>query len=165
MGIGDVTRDDVLKTLEEYDDLGKEAFLAHYGYQRARSYLLVHNGLRYDSKAIVGVAHRHVDGRALGSGDFSGGAATVVAASTVLGFHVEGPQTNEAARPSLGARLLVSPAFGKAESRRHWGHTWAWTAPFTEPKYADNLADDELSKLRRSAPRWPSPLLGSYSKP
>ncbi|MFI0819826.1 hypothetical protein ACH4TX_28455 [Streptomyces sp. NPDC021098] len=147
MGIGDITRDGVLKTLEEYDDLGGEAFLARYGYQRARSYLLVHNGRRYDSKAIVGVAHRHVSGRALGSGEFSGGAATVVPVLTGLGFHVEGPQANEAAHPSPGARLLVSPAFGKAESRRHWRDTLDHTVPFTEPRHADKLTDGELHRL------------------
>ncbi|MFF7649851.1 hypothetical protein ACFZCY_08320 [Streptomyces sp. NPDC007983] len=147
MGIGDVTRDAVLKTLEEYDDLGGEVFLAHYGYQRARSYLIVHNGRHYDSKAIVGVAHRHVTGRALGSGDFSGGAATVVPALTGLGFHVEGPRAVEGTPPSLGVRLLVSPAFGKAESRRHWADTLDHTVPFTEPKYAGSLTDGELSSL------------------
>ncbi|WP_211265255.1 hypothetical protein [Actinacidiphila oryziradicis] len=121
MGISDVTRDGVLQALAEYDDVGGEVFLARYGFKPARTYRLVHDGRRYDSKAIVGVAHRHVNGHALTSGDFSGGAATVVPVLEKLGFVVEGPSSAELgiAGSTFTARLLVSPAFGSAESRRH----------------------------------------------
>ena len=47
----------VLKALAEYDQLGKDAFLARYGYGPSRTYFLIHDGKRYDSKAIAGVAH------------------------------------------------------------------------------------------------------------
>ena len=43
--------------IAEYDRLGRDVFLTTYGYGPANSYLLVHNGRRYDSKAIAGVAH------------------------------------------------------------------------------------------------------------
>lgn len=52
MGISDVTRDGVLQALAEYDDVGGEVFLARYGFKPARTYRLVHDGRRYDSKAL-----------------------------------------------------------------------------------------------------------------
>ena len=55
--LGDVTRDGVLTAIEEFDRLGRAAFLDKYGFGEARSYYLVHEGKQYDSKAIVGVAH------------------------------------------------------------------------------------------------------------
>ncbi|MCU1617166.1 MAG: hypothetical protein JWO98_4706 [Frankiales bacterium] len=164
MGIADVTRDNVLQTLAEYDDLGGEVFLANYGFKPARSYLLLHDGRRYDSKAIVGVAHRHVNGRALGSGDFSGGAATVVPVLTRLGFRVEGPQTGEGlAGSAFMARLLVSPAFGSAESRQHWKDTLDQTVSFTESKYADKLTADQLRRLTELHPDGRSRFWGARS--
>lgn len=63
MGLADVTRDAVLEAIREYDELGGELFLRTYGFEGSRSYFLVHEGRRYDSKALCGVAHKHVQGR------------------------------------------------------------------------------------------------------
>ncbi|MBB5955917.1 putative restriction endonuclease [Saccharothrix tamanrassetensis] len=90
MGYADVRRQDVSAAIAEYDELGKDAFLAKYRYAEARQYLLVHGGRRYDSKAIVGVAHRHLTGTALTPDEFSGGRATVGRHLAALGFRVEG---------------------------------------------------------------------------
>ncbi|WP_410598438.1 protein NO VEIN domain-containing protein [Amycolatopsis sp. lyj-90] len=88
MAYTDVTTEAVLKTLAEYDsDPG--AFFATYGFDVARQYELVHDGKRYPSKAIVGVAHRYIDGHALRPGDFTGGRATVKRHLERLGFAVE----------------------------------------------------------------------------
>jgi hypothetical protein len=57
MGLNDVTREGVLAAMGEFDRLGRDAFLAKYGFGGARAYFLVHEGRRYDSKAIVGAAH------------------------------------------------------------------------------------------------------------
>jgi hypothetical protein len=57
---GDLTREAVLRAISEYDALGRDAFLAKYGYRPARSYYLSHQGRRFDSKAIAGVAHAYV---------------------------------------------------------------------------------------------------------
>jgi hypothetical protein len=55
MGLSDLTdRSAVLQAIAEYDQLGRESFLARYGFGPARSYFLLHNGKRYDSKAIAG---------------------------------------------------------------------------------------------------------------
>lgn len=143
----------MLHTLAECDDLGRGAFLAKYRFKPARSYLIAHDGRRYDSKAIVGVAHRHVSGRVLGAGDFSGGAATVVPVLSRLGFRVEGPREGEASTEAGRAtRLLVSPAFGSAESRRHWKDTLAQKVSFTEPRYAEMLTDGQVRRLKELHP-------------
>ncbi|WP_328914395.1 MULTISPECIES: hypothetical protein [unclassified Streptomyces] len=153
MGIADVTRDTVLQTLAEYDDLGREVFLAKYGFKPARSYFILHNGRRYDSKAIVGAAHRHANGEALRSADFSGGASTVVPVLTRLGFRVEGLTKGEEPTNSGSlARLLISPSFGSPESRQHWKDTLDQPVQFTEFKYADRLTDDQRDRLKELHP-------------
>ncbi|WP_405600359.1 HNH endonuclease [Streptomyces sp. NBC_01410] len=75
---GAITRDDILKTLEEYDHLGRDAFLGAYGYGEASTYLIVHDGKEYDSKAVAGVAHKHQHGRPLTRLEFSGGVGHAV---------------------------------------------------------------------------------------
>jgi hypothetical protein len=76
--LNDITRDAVLKAIDEYDELGQDAFLSRHGFGSARSYFLIRNGKTYDSKAIVGVAHGYLPGRQpLSAGKFSGGEATV----------------------------------------------------------------------------------------
>ena len=90
MGLRDITRTAVLAAIAEYDRLGQDEFLDKYGFDRARSYLLIHNGKAYDSKAIVGVAHGFLpEERALTARDFSGGEATVGRLLRGLGFTVQ----------------------------------------------------------------------------
>ncbi len=85
-----ITRDAVLKAMEDYDALGQSEFLDIYGFHPARSYVLVHNGKRYDSKAIVGVAHGYLPGKEpLTASDFSGGEATVGRLLRRLGFTLQ----------------------------------------------------------------------------
>ncbi|GAA4561072.1 HNH endonuclease [Planotetraspora kaengkrachanensis] len=91
MALSDLRREMVLSAIEEYDKLGRDAFLETYGYGPARGYFLLYDGKRYDSKAIVGVAHRDVDGWPLRAEDFSGGNATVARALRDLGFEVTRP--------------------------------------------------------------------------
>ncbi|MEU6079027.1 HNH endonuclease [Streptomyces sp. NPDC047108] len=78
MAKGAISRDDILKTLEEYEHLGREAFLNMYGYGEANTYLLVHDGKEYDSKAIAGVAHKHQHGAPLTNKQLSGGVGHAV---------------------------------------------------------------------------------------
>jgi 5-methylcytosine-specific restriction protein A len=90
MGLRDITRAAVLAAIAEYDRLGQGEFLGKYGFDRARSYLLIHDGKAYDSKAAVGVAHGFLPGeRALSARDFSGGEATVGRLLRGLGFTVQ----------------------------------------------------------------------------
>jgi hypothetical protein len=89
MGIGLLSKPHAVHAaMEEYDRLGREAFLEKYGFRPARSYFVEHEGRRYDSKAIVGAAvgKEHPDRGPLRPDEFSGGDATVRAKLEALGF-------------------------------------------------------------------------------
>ena len=96
MALSDVTAEGVERAIAEFDRLGREAFLSKYGFGQARGYFLVRGGRRYDSKAVVGVAHGYagLGLGPLGPHDFSGGEATVVRLLESLGFDVERPPRN-----------------------------------------------------------------------
>lgn len=81
----------VLKAVEEFDQMGRDAFLAKYGFGKATSYFLVVGDKEYDSKAVVGAAHGYQHGTRLTHDDFSGGDATVAARLERLGFEVTRP--------------------------------------------------------------------------
>ena len=90
-----IRRGDVIRTIAEYDRLGRDTFLSTHGFGNATEYVLMHEGYGYDSKAIVGVAHRYATGRELAPSDFNGdhdGAAQVL---RDLGFVVRGGETWE----------------------------------------------------------------------
>ncbi|MEZ0385232.1 HNH endonuclease [Mycobacterium sp. pW045] len=89
MGLMDLTADAVNAALDEYDQLGGDAFRAKYGYGSAKDYFVVRDGKSYDSKAIAGAAHGYLPGRTpLLADTFTGGKATVVRRLRLLGFHV-----------------------------------------------------------------------------
>lgn len=82
----------VQAALDEYEQLGKDAFLRKYGLREASSYLVRNprtQGLA-DSKAIAGVAlaYQYPESGGLDAKDFSGGAATVQRALERLGFEL-----------------------------------------------------------------------------
>lgn len=86
-----LTREHILQSIAECDDMGRDAFLERYRFGSARRYFLVHNGKRYDSKAIVGVAHKFATGHALertGNKTFFGG-KPIRRALEKLGFEME----------------------------------------------------------------------------
>lgn len=73
MSLADITRDAVLGVLDEYDRVGRHAFLDRYGCGPVKKYFLTVDVKRYDSKAIVGAAHGRLDGqRPLRADEFSG---------------------------------------------------------------------------------------------
>jgi hypothetical protein len=76
--------------VEEFDRLGRDAFLEKYGFGRARRYFLSFRGHLYDSKAIVGVAYgiQFPAKGTLRPHRFSGGAATVQRKLEDLEFEV-----------------------------------------------------------------------------
>ena len=86
----DVTRDDVLRAIQEYDQLGPERFFSEHGFGPSRSYELVWDERHYPHKAILGTAYEFATGQHLGSGDFEGGKSGAVAVLTRLGFTVQG---------------------------------------------------------------------------
>jgi hypothetical protein len=91
MPLSDLTdRAAVQAAIDQCEELGRDPFLARYGFRRARSYFPLHNGIRYDSKAIAGVAHgiQHPELGVLRPGEFTGGEKTVKAKLESLGFKV-----------------------------------------------------------------------------
>jgi 5-methylcytosine-specific restriction protein A len=57
MTLGDLTdRTAVERAIAEFDQVGRDAFLAKYGFGPARKWFVESRGKRYDSKAIAGAA-------------------------------------------------------------------------------------------------------------
>lgn len=96
--LSDITRTGVESAVRDFDDIGRDAVLDRYGFNRTRGYFLVRDGHRYDSKAICGAAHgfdRPAEGP-LRPDDFSGGNATVAQLLERLRFAVTRPASNRA---------------------------------------------------------------------
>jgi hypothetical protein len=121
MGLAQLTRDNVLKAIAEFDRLGREEFLRRHGFGQSRSYLLRYEGRLYDSKAIVGVAHGFLPEGigALTARNFSGGAATVQATLSRLGFEV----ISDAIAPDI----------------KEWRETFQVGAAYTREQVADAI--------------------------
>ncbi len=84
-----VTRAAILSAISEFDGMGRDPFLARYGYRPANRFHLRHGLRSYDSKAILGVAWGIANGcpAALAS-EFSGGAATAERVFAREGFKI-----------------------------------------------------------------------------
>ncbi|WP_439811684.1 HNH endonuclease [Streptomyces sp. P9-2] len=145
MGLDDIRYDHIIAATEEFRRLGRDAFLRTYGFGRARSYELVLDGSRYDSKAIAGVAHGYATGDFLKARDFSGGAATVARCLRELGFVVETgePSPNRAALLARLRKLKVSRGPGSPAPSRHQPLSLLWAIARTA---------DELPRLTS----WPT---------
>src|SRR6266536_2553003 len=85
----EVSRDDVMRAIQEYDRLGPERFFAKHGFAPTTTYELVHNDRSYPPKALLGTAYELATGRRLASGDFEGGKAGAVRVLGKLGFTVQ----------------------------------------------------------------------------
>ncbi len=72
------SREAVLKAIAEFDDLGRDAFLQKYGFDRSRSFVVAYGGREYDSKPLIGAgfAYQFPDAVPLRAGEFSGGDET-----------------------------------------------------------------------------------------
>lgn len=78
MALRDVTAEGVQRAINEFDQLGRDAFLSKYGFGEARDWFLSYRERLYDAKAIIGVAHGYdrPDSGLLQPNDFKGGADT-----------------------------------------------------------------------------------------
>src|SRR5271156_7111376 len=85
----DVTRDDVVRAIQEYDRLGPEQFFSEHGFGPTTTYELVCGKRRYPPKAVLGAAYEFATGQQLGSGDFEGGKTGAVRVLGNLGFSIE----------------------------------------------------------------------------
>lgn len=111
-----VTRHNVLQAIAEYDERGGEEFLDLYGFAPVPGYALVHEGRSYDSRAVLGVAHRFATGRLATSDEFHGGMQDAVAILRKRGFEVTLPAS--APRPvPVKATRTRTPAVRSTTSR------------------------------------------------
>lgn len=84
-----VSRDDVMRAIQEYDRLGPDQFFAQHGFAPATTYELIYNDRSYPPKALLGTAYEFATGRRLASGDFEGGKVGAVRVLGKLGFTVQ----------------------------------------------------------------------------
>jgi len=105
----------VRMAVREFDRIGRDAFLRKYGFRRARGYVLVLDGKRYDSKAIFGAAHGYQFPKLgpLPWRAFSGGAKTVERKLEAMGFRIE-RRVAEAPKPAI--RVAIREAQREAEA-------------------------------------------------
>ena len=87
-----VTRDDVVRAIQEYDWLGPEQFFSEHGFAPTTTYELAWKGRRYPPKAILGTAYELATGQRLGSSEFEGGKTGAVRVLGQLGFIVKAKQ-------------------------------------------------------------------------
>ena len=84
-----VTRDDVVRAIREYDRIGSAQFFSEHGFGESRSYELIWEKRHYPHKAILGTAYELATGERLAAGDFEGGKAGAVKVLGKLGFDVQ----------------------------------------------------------------------------
>jgi 5-methylcytosine-specific restriction protein A len=99
--INDLTsRDAVKAAIEECDRLGRDNFLALYGFGRSITYPLIFKGREYDSKAIAGVAYGKQFGTPMRASEFSGGVEGALPPLLKLGFKVRGSEKTNTRGPA-----------------------------------------------------------------
>jgi hypothetical protein len=84
-----VTRAEVLRAIQEYDQLGPAGFFAAHGFAPTTTYELVWDERHYPPKAILGTAYEFATGQRLASGDFEGGKTGAVKVLGKLGFTIQ----------------------------------------------------------------------------
>ena len=87
---GLTSRQAVDDALDEFDDIGREAFLKKYGFRDARDYFLVTERGSYDSKAVFAAAYQNQHGVSLSPADFSGGKHGAAGRLADLGYDIPG---------------------------------------------------------------------------
>ncbi|GAA0946912.1 HNH endonuclease signature motif containing protein [Actinocorallia libanotica] len=166
----DLTAAAVHSALLEFDDLGREAFLAKYGFHRARKFFVRHEGREYDSKAIAGAAHGYLPGTApLRASEFSGGESHVVGVLRALGFTVidrsadpiplgpfapiRGLKPNcVKSGPMLKQAVVLAWAIGRAVEGHPRLEPWAQTRDLLHPLLKEHKRDGESDRPNPAHP-------------
>ncbi|EXG82031.1 hypothetical protein [Cryptosporangium arvum] len=164
MSLADVDGAAVRKAIAEHDEIGQTEFLRRHGFRPALRYQVLHDGRRYDSKAILGVAHQYATGAPLAAAQFSGGEATVVRRLEQLGFTIDdvdakpdattgpnrpAPESLDASRPPL---VLIAPSTGNKAARSRFSDTLAQPVDYTDDRLRNALSDSERASLERLHP-------------
>lgn len=117
----------VLKAMEQFDRIGRGAFLSQHGYGQAQNWYVRRGKKLYDSKAIAGVAVGiQLRRPPLRHDEFSGGAATVVPVLRNLGFDVIDIREDGVSAPPPRAKTF--PPKWRLVSDERRSHRWftAW---------------------------------------
>jgi len=99
-----VSRQHILQAIAEWDTRGGDDFLGVYGFGPSTVAPLLHEGRSYDSRAILGVAHRYATGRLATSDEFHGGAQGMADLLRRRGFDVAGVPAGAGAPAARAAR-------------------------------------------------------------
>jgi hypothetical protein len=97
--------------MDEFDTLGRDAFLEKYNFGPALRYFVMRDGKAYDSKAIYGVAHglQFPEYGQVSSNDFPGGEHPVKNPLEALGYEFRSLETaTEATIPSAAELSITS---------------------------------------------------------
>ncbi len=122
MGLGEITsRDAVLDAIDEYEDLGADAFLERYGSGLSTSMTIEYVGRRFAALPALSVAHRVMHGTLLPPSELTHEGDAQRQLET-LGFRVSG------ASPAAGRRASSSTA-RKSTPRPRGGSSAVATAP------------------------------------
>lgn len=128
MSLSEITSPSAIRqAIAEFDVIGRDAFLAKYGFSKARSFFLEVDGRLYDSKAVIGAAHGYQfpEWGPLAYDAFSGGAKTVQRKLEELGFRVKviGPTADDAFSPYTSERLNVGHVYTREKLATIFGIT------------------------------------------
>ena len=109
--------------MAEHDRLGPSEFLRRHGYGDPSRYWILHNGRRYPSKAILGVAWYYEDlaRPALHPSQFFGGEATVQRKAEQLGFRVSVNPASQPAGQLVSGQLTQGEVYTRADLAERLG--------------------------------------------
>jgi hypothetical protein len=85
----DITRKQILGAINIHKGMGREGFLAHFGFKPSHTFKLRYKGTDYDSKAIIGVA------AGLAADEFSGGTSRLLPVCRRCEFQLVNVKTGE----------------------------------------------------------------------
>lgn len=152
MTLSNINRSAVIQAIDEFDRVGRDAFLEHHGFGRSRAYLLKYDGKHYDSKAILGVAHGYSGGDRLPlrATEFSGGEATVAHTLIGLGFEVQASEV-PAVGNSRGNLSAEGFAYWWVNNKQTYAHeiggNYLWS-PTTRSDGGRNEFYDNMKRVR-----------------
>lgn len=106
----------VEKAMAEFRALGRDAFVARYGFRRSQDFFVVHEGRAYDSKPLAAAAHGHQRGfKPLQFDDFSGG-DPVIKTFERLGFHIGRVTSSNLTEGKIYTRQELRSIFGVTDA-------------------------------------------------
>jgi hypothetical protein len=109
VALTDITAEAITDALDEFDQIGRDAFLQRYDVGEAHGYYVLRNDKKYDAKAVLAAAHGKLQGRQpLHANEFQGGQPATRALQK-LGFQVLTPKQAASASGDLPDPRYTTP--------------------------------------------------------